>query len=78
MAALAPDAVVVNGLVERAEQAAEARADGLRAAVRARLAKALPGVAMQDDGDRILLSGRGLLRRWLARADLRDWRGTGS
>lgn len=64
----------MRGLLERAEAAAEARADALRLAVRARIARALPGATIREEGDRVEVSGHGLVRRWLARDDLRDWR----
>jgi len=64
----------VRGVVERARNAAEARADALRARVRARIAAALPGVTMREESDRVVVSGRDLLRRWIGRDDLRDWR----
>lgn len=67
----------MSGLIERARQAAEARADVLRARVRARIAAALPGVAQREEGDALVVSGPDLVRRWVARDDLRDWREEG-
>jgi hypothetical protein len=60
--------------MSRIARAAEKRADMLRARVRKRLAATLPGVTLSEEGDRIVLSGSGLVRRWIGRDDLRDWR----
>lgn len=64
----------LSAACDRARVAAEARADVLRAGVRARIAAALPGIAVSEEGDRIRLSGRGLVRRWVAQAALRALR----
>lgn len=64
----------MKGVVIRAQAAAEARADALRAEIRARIAAALPGVVLSEEGDRIRISGRALVRRWTAQDDLRDLR----
>ncbi|HEX7871862.1 MAG TPA: hypothetical protein VF475_03060 [Sphingobium sp.] len=64
----------MSGLMDRARAAAEARAEVLRTRVRARVAELLPGVSVRSDGDRIEVRGRGLIARWLARDELRDWR----
>ncbi|HEX7820321.1 MAG TPA: hypothetical protein VF463_06850 [Sphingobium sp.] len=64
----------MSAVVERVRKAAEARAAMLRERVRARIAAALPGVTLREEGDRIMVSGRGLVRRWVARDELRDWR----
>lgn len=62
----------MSGLIERARAAAQARADALRGAVKARLAEALPGVSQQVEGETIILTGRQLVRRWIASGVLRD------
>lgn len=67
----------MSGLVERVRKAAEARADGLRARVRARIVAALPGVAVREEDGRVVVSGRDLVRRWIGREELRDWREEG-
>ncbi|MCE7798650.1 hypothetical protein LWE61_19135 [Sphingobium sufflavum] len=64
----------MSGLMARVAMAAEARAERLRERVRARIAAALPGATVRREGDRIVARGRGLVRRWVARDDLRDFR----
>lgn len=64
----------MSGLIERAAQAAEARAGVIRARVRARIAAALPGVSVREEGDALVVRGRGLVARWIASNDLRDFR----
>jgi hypothetical protein len=67
----------MSGYLDRVRSAAEAQANALRARVRARIAAALPGVTMRDEGEAIVVSGRDLVRRWVARDELRDWREEG-
>jgi hypothetical protein len=55
-------------------RAADTRADALRAKVRARITRLLPGVKIREDGDALELSGRDLVRRWTQSDALRDWR----
>lgn len=55
-------------------EAVDARAATVRARVGAKIAAALPGVSIREEEDAIVVSGRGLVARWLARDELRDWR----
>lgn len=50
------------------------RAERLRDRVAARLADALPGVRVEREGERLVVTGRGLIARFLAKDALRDWR----
>lgn len=61
----------MSDLVERTRAAAERRAEDLRSAVKARLSRALPGVKQEIDGDRIVLTGRNLVERWIASEAMR-------
>jgi len=72
MAAVAPDAPVMSGVVTRAQAVALARADALRSVVRDRLATLLPGAVVEKDADGVTVTGRGIVRRWLGTAALRD------
>jgi hypothetical protein len=74
MRGLGMSAAGLNGAVERARKAAEVRTNILRARVRARIVAALPGVRVEEQGDSIVLSGRGLVDRWVANDALRDLR----
>lgn len=62
----------MSGLVDRARDAAEKRAAMLRGQVQQKLAEALPGVAQRVEGDMIILTGKRLVRRWIASGRLRD------
>ncbi|MET0136997.1 MAG: hypothetical protein ABW192_01285 [Sphingobium sp.] len=64
----------MSGVMERVARAAGQRAETLRAQVAARIAAALPGARVVQEGDRISVSGRGLIRRWVADDALRDLR----
>ncbi|MET0240651.1 MAG: hypothetical protein ABW184_12225 [Sphingobium sp.] len=61
-------------VIERMRRAAEERAMVVRARVRARIAAALPGAALEDGAEGVVVTGRGLVRRWVASDRLRDWR----
>lgn len=63
----------MSGLIERAAQAAEARAGAIRARVRARIVAALPGASVREEGDALVVRGRGLVARWVASTELRDF-----
>jgi hypothetical protein len=65
----------MSGIIDRARDAAEKRADTLRGEVERELAEALPGVSQRIEGDAIVLTGRRLVRRWLSLGALRDFRG---
>jgi hypothetical protein len=62
----------MSGIIERARDAAEKRAEALRGEVSQDLAGALPGVSQRVEGDAIVLTGRRLVRRWLLNGALRD------
>ena len=61
----------MSGAIDRARQAAEQRADALRAKVLQELAEALPGISRRVEDDTIILRGKGLVRRWIAFGALR-------
>lgn len=52
---------------------ARRRAEQRREQVAARIARALPGARIEQDGERIMVSGRGLIARFVAADDLRNW-----
>lgn len=56
--------------MERAAEAAEARAVARRAEI-AGEADALPGVSASVEGENVVLEGRGLLDRWIREASIR-------
>jgi hypothetical protein len=62
----------MSGIIDRARDAAEKRADALRGEVSRALVEALPGVSQRVEGDAIVLTGRRLVRRWLSLGALRD------
>jgi hypothetical protein len=57
--------------IERAEEIAQARQASAIDAVVATIRAVLPGEAVEIDGTDVTVTGRGLLTRWLASADLR-------
>lgn len=56
------------------EKWARERADGLRDRVAARLGNALPGVRIEREGERLVVTGRGVIARFIGDDGLRDWR----
>jgi hypothetical protein len=70
VAAVASDAVVVRGVLERGVALGEAAADRRRALV---LAEALevPGVTVREEGDAVVIEGRALVARWVEDVGLR-------
>jgi hypothetical protein len=63
-------------LVSRAEMQARTAVDSALGAV-VQVAAELPDIMVHREGDQLVISGRGLLRRWLADVRLRFacWRG---
>lgn len=64
----------MSGFLGRLRRAAEARADAVRAEVKAKLSRAMPGVTVREEGDRIEISAPNITDRWLAEDDLRNLR----
>ncbi len=56
------------------EERARARADALRERVAARLAAVLPGARVEREGERLVVTGRGVIARFVGADGLRDWR----
>lgn len=78
MAAVAPDAVEVSGLVKagrsilsHADRAGAGHADRIRAEI-AHKAGQMPGVNAWVEDEMVVMEGRGLLDRWLRDANLRN------
>ena len=62
---------MMERLMERAEQIARARLTGTAEAVAASIREALPSGSVQvEDGD-VVISARGLLKKWLSSAQIR-------
>lgn len=57
----------------RVALAAEERAARLRERVAARIARALAGAEVEQDGERIVVTGRGVIARYVGADDLRHW-----
>lgn len=51
-----------------------ARADALRERAAARLAAVLPGATVEREGERLVVTGRGVIERFVGADGLRDWR----
>jgi len=62
---------MMERLVERAAQLARARQASVADRVAASIRDAAPGASVEIDGDDVAVRGRGLLKRWLASAELR-------
>ncbi len=56
------------------EKMARDRADRLRERVAARLAEALPGARIEREGERLVVTGPGVIARYAGDDGLRDWR----
>lgn len=62
---------MMERLIERGERLAEARQASAVEAVAEEFRDALPGETVEVDGSQVTIVGRGLLKQWLDRADLR-------
>lgn len=56
------------------EDRARDRAGQLRQRVAARIARALPGTTIETAGERLVVTGRGVIARFIGADSLRDWR----
>ena len=57
--------------LERAGQIAQARQASVVDAAAVKIGDALPGASVKVEGTDVAVTGRGLLKRWLASAELR-------
>jgi len=62
--------VLFDGLTKRAEMHARAAVDGALNAVEI-VAAEFPDIILHREGDQLVISGRGLMRRWLTDVRLR-------